>query len=175
MVSQGRLARVMITLMAAMIAGALILLLLEGKPIKPMAFSLSSQAKLTSVGSVLGTEPGVPLHHWRRIEVSYRANLGELSNEHGLTGELGRDFHFVVDDGRACGDGQIFASRQWTQQRPCPSPGEIFDQGNTLRICLVGDPAMPRSTPRQAGQLEALVTSLVRHCQLEPKIAWKNL
>ena len=67
MVSQGRLTKVMLTLIAAMTAGSLLLLTLEGKPIKPMAFSLSSQTQLTSVENALCTETGIKPDYWKNL------------------------------------------------------------------------------------------------------------
>ena len=48
MSDQGRLAKVMLVLVVSMTIGALVLLSLQGSPIKPMPFSLSSQSRLTS-------------------------------------------------------------------------------------------------------------------------------
>jgi hypothetical protein len=174
MVSHGRLARVMLSLVAAMTAGALVLLALEGKPIKPMAFSLSSQTQLTSIPSALGTEAGVELRRWRRIEVSYHPSHTPLSARYGLAGDLATNYHFVIGNGLAGGDGQIFASTAWTKQRLCRVNANSTEGRGTIRITLIGDGPSPRSTPRQARQLESLVSSLVRTCQIEPKITWKN-
>ncbi len=159
--------------MAAMTAGALVLLMLEGKPIRPMAFSLTSQTQLRSVNMVLGTEAGIELGRWKRIEVSYSNSAGLLS-ERGLIGPLSSQVHFVISDGSVGRDGEIFASRCWIEQRSCLGLPEGGDSARTIRICLIGDRSSRRATTSQHHQLEVLVTSLVKHCQIEPNIDWKT-
>jgi hypothetical protein len=174
MVNQGRLAKVMITLMAAMTFGAVILLALGGKPIKPMAFSLSSQTQLSPAHSALGTEVVIPPDQWRFIEICYRPNNGRLSSQYGLTGALAIKYHFVIADGQNSQDGQIYASQRWTRQLPSLATSTATDPNQTIRICIIGNPDNPRSTPRQANQLESLVSSLLKHCRTKPRINWED-
>lgn len=165
MVNQGRLAKVILSLMVAMTLGAFVLLMLEGQPIEPMEFSLSSPTQMRSVHSVLGTEPGVGLADWQQIAVCYRRNDGQLRPGQGLVGSFAKEYHFVISDGSVGGDGEIFASHRWTRQQLCGSD-------KVIRICLLGDPLHSVSTPNQARKLEKLVSSLVRHCQIAPNIVW---
>jgi hypothetical protein len=173
MESQGRLVKVMFVLIFAMSAGALILLALEGKPIKPLPFSLASQMRLNSPDHALGTEIGIQPGRWLSVEVSYRPNQGQLSQRYGLVGELAESHHFVIADPSSGNDGQIYASQRWVKQLSCKdSPDNPLDK-RTIRICLLtGDPSRPISSNRQAQQLDNLVSTLVKYCRIEPKVVW---
>jgi len=169
MVNQGRLVRVMFVLVAAMTTGALVLLALEGKPIKPMAFSLSSQIRLSSFSSldaILDTDTALKSGHWQHIEFSYQPNDGQLSGSLGLTGELARQYHFVISDGSAGHDGDVYTSPQWLEQKPCyRTDGTVEPQG-TIKICLISAPAYPKGSQWQIRKLETLVSGLIKRCQL---------
>ena len=173
MVDQGRLAKVIFALMAAMTGGALILLALEGQPIEPMAFSLSSQTQITTIADILYTENGIDSQRWQQISICYRNNNDQVSEQLGVTGDLAVNFHFVLADGSTATDGQIFPSRQWQRQMPC-----IFGSGgqddHTIKICLLGDTRNPIRTPAQAQNLEQLVANLVRHCRISEPIIWTD-
>jgi hypothetical protein len=174
MAHQGRLTKVMFALMTAMTVGSVVLLSLEGKPIKPMAFSLASerQSPLSSVHSVLGTQVGLDIARWQRIEITYRANAGQLSSEQGLTGSLALAYHFVISDGSGGQDGEIFVSHRWTKQLACVDPLQLPGGDNTIEICLIGDPGNPQCSPTQARRLERLARSLMRHCSNDLEILW---
>jgi len=174
MVRQGRPARVILCLMAAMTIGAIVLLALEGKPIKPMAFSLASQVRLPALDSALGARAKLEPGRWSRLEMCYRPNNGQLSRRHGLTGELAAEYHFVIANGNGAEDGEILASRRWVQQRSCPAAGDSPEARRTIRICLIRDEGQAAITERQVQQLEALVASLSRHCREKFQIAWTD-
>jgi len=172
---QGRLAKVMLVLVVSMTAGALVLLSLQGNPIQPMPFSLSSQSRLTSADTALGTEIGIEQGRWQSIEVSYYSSAACLSSSFGLTGEMALRYHFVISDGTEGKDGQIYASNRWVKQLSCLNPGQGSYNGQAIRICLmVKDCQNPLSTSRQMRQLEALVISLSKHCQIDARITWKR-
>ena len=173
MVGQGRLAKVIVSLIVAMILGAVVLLALEGKPIRPMAFSLSSQVQLPALEQALGAKGEIEPGRWSRIELSYRPNKGQLSRRHGLTGELAVGYHFVVANGNGAEDGEIFASHGWVEQRRCPDGDGAGDE-RTIRVCLVRDTDQPAITERQLQQLETLLGSLNRHCRGQLQIAWAD-
>jgi len=172
MVNHGRLAKVITILMMAMTGGALVLIKLEGKPIKPMPFSLSRQSQLTSIHAVLGTEVGIEPDRWEHIEVSYQPNNGRLSSRYGITGDLARKYHFVISDGSAGDDGEIFASHRWTKQLTS-LPVRSSELTRTIKICLIGPAGSQKSTLRQSHQLGNLISSLVKHCRIEAPINWK--
>ena len=170
--NQGRLFRVLAALVVSMTVGAVVLMAMEGHPVRPMSFSLSSQVRLGSVGSVLGVDSGVALGHWHRIAIDVRDNHNELSVQTGLTGQLARGYHFVIDNGSAGADGQIFASTRWTAQLPCYTVSGMGTDG-VLRICLIG-PEGSAGSAAQSRQLEALVGGLMQVFADEPEIRWDS-
>lgn len=171
--NQGRLLKVLVALVASMTVGALVLFTLEGRPIKPMAFSLSRQTQLRSVEHMLGTEPGVGLAGWDRIEIDTRAGQGELSVRDGVGGTLAMEYHFVISDGSTGKDGEIYATRRWTKQLSCYLPGGS-GLAKTIRICLLTDGQDSGTTGRQARQLEDLVSTVAHYCQIEPQVIWNG-
>ena len=175
MVNQGRLTRVIIVLVVSMTLGALVLLTLEGKPIKPMAFSLSSQTQLPSVHQVLGTTVGIDVSRWRRIEISYVSSEGIPSLADGRAGVLSVRYHFIIGNGRAGRDGEVYASHRWIKQFPCLDGSADGDGRDAIKICIIANSRGNRMTPRQASQLEMLVSSLNRNCRTEFPISWNYM
>lgn len=176
----------MLLLMAAMTAGALMLLALQGKPIKPMAFSLSSQIQLTAAPNLLDAQlstPTIDPDLWRRIEICYRTSnapeaLAPVAAQQGLAAALALEYHFVIDSGHAGGlDGQIYVSSAWTEQRPCLYRSDRLDlptPQDTIRICLIRGAQQTAATSAQGQQLEALMSSLTSNCRTEPTIIWQE-
>jgi hypothetical protein len=166
MSNQGRLIKVMLLLIAAMTAGALVLLGLEGKPIKPMAYSLSSQARLSPLHTALDTESGLTPGRWQQIEYTYLKNAGQLTSRFGPTGSLATGYHFIISDGSVGNDGQIFPSLRWRRQLSCQKPdGSSCGNGN-IRICVIRSRAFPTGTPQQNRRLVNLVSKLTKNCQI---------
>jgi hypothetical protein len=174
MTDQGRFLKVMFALMGSMTLGALILLGLEGKPIQPMAFSLSSTTQLAPAQSALGTESGISQGQWRRIEIEYSNGQSEMNCASGPTGRLAREYHFIISNGQSGGDGEIFATHRWTKQRACLNKEMKPGENSAIRICLLDNNQQRHSTPRQASQLESLVQSLIRNCDKDLEVRWVN-
>ncbi len=168
MANQGRLLKVMFFLMVAMTSGTLLLLALEGKPINPVAFSLSSQSRSVSLQSVLGTESGITPGKWKTIEIFYQANNGNLGRS-GLSGEFRDGYHFVISDGYIGDDGQIYVSPRWEMQYDCLDSGKISRYPGKIKICVISQTGRLSGTPWQGTQLEDLLASLHRHCQIEKR------
>jgi len=165
---------VMIALVGAMTLGALVLVGLEGQPLKPMPFSLASQVDLPAVDLAADTETGISPGKWSRIEVFWRRADQVRRGEGRLAPEFGRSYHFIIDDGSVVADGRIHVSGFWKQQRPCVAAGQT-EAGGTIRICLLvgeDDRGKLASTVKQKQQLDALVSMLVRSCQIKPRVAW---
>jgi hypothetical protein len=169
---QGRLSKVMLALVVAMTCGALILLALEGKPIQPMPFSLSSQGQLTDIEAALDTDIPIQPGRWRRIDVSYRAVPGILL-QNGLAGELALRYHFVIPNDEDPTNSCLCSSPRWTKQMPCiPPPNGLLEE-QTIKICLLtGNPGQPASTSNQVRQLQILVDYLIKDCHIEPNLVW---
>ena len=167
--------KVLLCLVASMTTGTFILLSFEGRPIKPMEFSLSSeiQAPLKPVHQALGTEQGIALGRWKRIEISYQQDNGfPVDGEH-LSGPLALEYHFVISNGPDANDGTIIATPRWTHQLACIDTINPSLAQETIRICLIGDPLLRERTPKQERRLEALVSSLIRHCNAQLQVQWR--
>ena len=174
MTDQTRVAKVIFSLMLAMTAGALILLKLEGKPIKPGGASLSSLTKLSSVYAALGTDSRIEPGRWQRVEISYTPNTrDDLTAKGQLTGPLTLNFHFVIGDGTTITDGMVLPTDRWIRQLAALNRNNQIDPSHTIQICLMGDPIARKCTAKQTRQLDALVLSLARNCQSDLKIAWR--
>jgi len=172
---QGRLTKVMLLLIMAMTVGALVLLGLEGKPIKPMPFSLATQGQLTSINTAMGTDVGIEPGRWQRLEVSYRTPLAQMNLEDGLTGEYATAYHFIISDENSGRDGQIYASDRWTKQLSCLHPTQGPYNRQTIRICLLcRDSGHRTGSDLQAQQLQKLVSNLVKNCQIAAKNVLKR-
>jgi len=173
MANQGRLIKVMFLLLVAITTGALVLLGFEGRPIEPMAFSLSGQSRLTPVYKVLGTEKGIAAERWERIEVSYDREVGDLSGRFDPEGVLCQKYHFIIVADAQGRGGCIYASSRWVKQRSCLNSSRSPLAQRTIRVCLAGNPQDPIKSPQRQQQLENLTSSLIRHCQLKPTdIQW---
>lgn len=167
MFNQGRLIKVMLLLMMAMTAGALILFALEGQPIKPTAFSLSSQNRMPEIRKTLGIQHDVDLGPWRDIEITYEANNGQLTRDGRLTGSFSSQYHLVINSATINEQGPIFASQKWSVQSPCHIPDYSSATRQTIRICVIKTSDCENGTSRQARLLDTLLTYLVRHFQVD--------
>lgn len=171
---QGRLTKVMLLLVMAMTIGALILLGLEGKPVKPMPFSLSTQVQLTSINNAMGTDVGIEPGRWQRVDVTYRTPQQNMSLETNLSGEWATAYHFIISSCNTGTDGQIYASDRWVKQLNCLHPGSGLQSGKgrydsqTIRICLVSQDSRRKAcSDVQALQLQKLVSQLIKTCQID--------
>lgn len=175
MANQGRLVKVMFSLIAAMTLGAFILLTLEGKPIKPMDYSLSSELKtpLDPVYQALATDTGIEPDRWQEIEISFYPNHNSWNADTEPSGSLALDYHFVVSNGLGQSDGLISTTSRWTRQLACLDSDDSRNMQKIIKIALIGDPVMRNRTPKQDRQLEVLVSNLIRHCFRDMKIHWK--
>ncbi|MCK4629058.1 MAG: hypothetical protein KAT56_08635 [Sedimentisphaerales bacterium] len=174
MLNQGRLLKAVLLLMVAMTAGALILLALEGKPIRrvPMGYSLLSQSRLNSFDIDLQTEVGLELGRWQDIKVYFELDNGRLSSRFGPTGTLAISYHFVISNGSTGRDGQIYPTNRWRSQMPCLNTSTGSER--TLRICLLRDSAKSKQTGNQGSQLDILQSKLVKLCQINRKSSRKK-
>jgi len=169
MLNQGRLLKAILLLMVAMTAGALILLALEGKPVRrvPMGYSLLSQSRLNSFDIDLQTEVGLELGRWRDIKVYFESNNGRLSSRFGPTGTLAISYHFVISNGSTGKDGQIYPTNRWRSQLPCLNTSSGSER--TLRVCLIRDTTRSKQTDNQGSQLDILQGKLVKLCRINRK------
>jgi len=171
---QGRLLKVMLTLVVAMTSGSLILLALEGKPIQPLPYSLSTETLLNPVETALQTEIPIELGRWRRIDVSYQSNQGQFSPQLGLTGEYEQKYHIIIPDESTEPNNHIYSTYRWTKQLPCFDPPNGLVNQQVIKICLLTDNNTQNAcSPIQVRQLQNVVDYLIKTCDIEPNIRWR--
>ena len=163
--NQGRLINAILLLVVSMTAGTFLLLALEGKPFKPVAFSLSSSSEINTNVSreTVGTKEGIIPEIWKGIEITYSTSVNEIINSR-TTGVLNETNHFIICDGTAeCIDGQILATTRWYDQLPVKD--HLFSN-DIIRICIISPSGQFKPTPWQSNRLESLVNCLVKHCNI---------
>ncbi len=162
--NQGRLVNAIIILMVSMTAGALVLLALEGKPLKPVAFSLSSSSEINTNVSreTIGTRNGITPDKWANIEITFSSDYNEVVNR-ATTGPLDTENHFVICDGSHNSiDGQIIATTTWYNQNSVNDPFA----SDVIRVCMLSGNGSFKPTPWQYNRLESLVNRLAKHCNI---------
>ncbi len=162
--NQGRLINAIVILMVSMTTGALVLLSLEGKPLTPVAFSLSSSNEISTNLSreTLGTRSGINTDQWSFIEISFSSSYGEILNK-STVGELDLKNHFVICDGSNDNtDGHIIPTSKWYNQKQVDGPLAK----NVIKICLLSENGKYKPTPWQYNRLESLVNRLAKHCNI---------
>ncbi|MFH1614428.1 MAG: hypothetical protein ABIG61_05010 [Planctomycetota bacterium] len=173
MANQPRVAKVLFSLVVSMAIGAIVLLMLDGRPLPGGAFSLSSYSHLNSVEQAITTRAGLERHRWNRIEVFYSrtagGNIEQLASLMGLPNEDEVNFHFLICNGRGGGDGQINATQKWINQWSCLPGGIWYGSSQTIRICLTGDGKKVLSTDSQIKRTSALIEALIRKYEIIPR------
>lgn len=177
MVDHGRLTKVLLVLMASMISGSLLLMKLQGRPIQPMAFSLSQQIELSPTDTVLMTETTLEKSRWQRVEIVYQPMQIDITQLYQGADPYQNDFHFVISNGMDGGeDGLIIPSQRWRKQFACLSAEQVGDQADyaTIRVGLSVSYTQHRHTPRQMLQLEELIRRLNRRCEKTLEVVWES-
>jgi hypothetical protein len=137
-----------------------------------------SPPRWSPIGKVapeLGWVPAVGISsRWKYIVVHHSASEiaspQAMDNAHRARGwdELG--YHFVIGDGRAYPDGQVFIGPRWKKQKygaHCKTPGAEYNQYG-IGICLMGNLDNHRPTERQMQSLARLVGFLENRCGIPP-------
>ncbi|MFQ5422820.1 MAG: peptidoglycan recognition family protein [Phycisphaerae bacterium] len=73
-------------------------------------------------------------------------------------------YHFVIGNGVAYGDGQVFVGERWTKQMHgahCKTPGNYYNE-HGIGICLIGNLEKHEPTPKQMEALARLISFLTR-------------
>ena len=167
MTNQSRVSKVLISLMASMTIGALVLMALDNHSLSGGPFSLASYTNLNPIEQVaLTVKPADPAN-WSRIEISYSrtaaGNIDRLAKSNGLTSSADLNFHFVICNGQGETDGRIQATEKWRRQRPCLPGGNWYGTGRrTIRLCVIADGLKTLPTDCQVKRTAALAEALAR-------------
>ena len=168
MQKQTRTARILISLVASMSLGALVLMALDNHRLIAGPFSLASYISLDPVENLTSTFTTPNTHNWQQIQVHYSpapaANLEQLAAVSELSSPKDLNFHFTVLGGMDCadGDGEIQPTQRWLKQRPALQDKEFFGSSQTIRICVITDGIQAMPTDCQVKRTAAIIESLAR-------------
>ena len=163
-----RTAKILVSLVASMTLGALILMALDNQSLSAGPFSLASYTSLNPVEEVASNLKVMP-RKWSSVQVyhstSAAENIKELASAYDLKNSSDLNFHFVIFKGPA--DGQIQNTLKWQKQKTCESGRNWHDPDRTIRICVIAGTDSP--TQCQAKRTTALVESLARKFNVSAK------
>lgn len=134
----------------------------EARPQRP------TQAPPVS-GQAAWLPPGGISNRWKYIVIHHSANNRDTPDKIRDWHVRGRGwdelgYHFVIGNGVAYPDGQIYVGNRWKKQMHgahCKTPGnEYNDHG--IGICLIGDFQSARPTQKQIASLARLITFLTQ-------------
>jgi hypothetical protein len=127
-----------------------------------------------------GAPPGwVPIVHdrpWRWIVVHHsatdRGNAEVFDQMHRARGwdELG--YHFVIDNGRGAGDGNVEVGTRWQKQKwgaHCGGTPDNVYNNYGIGVCLVGDFTNSPPSPGQLASLNRLLSFLTKRYAIAPE------
>ncbi|HWL93257.1 MAG TPA: peptidoglycan recognition family protein [Phycisphaerae bacterium] len=144
-------------------------------PIKPLQVPKIQPKKPRPVvtGEAAWIPPSGISRRWKYIVIHHSANnrdTPEKMRDWHMRGrgwdELG--YHFVIGNGVAYGDGEIYVGNRWRKQMHgahCKTPGnEYNDHG--VGVCLIGDLDSSRPTQKQVASLARLLSFLSHRCSV---------
>ena len=139
MTSQERTSRVLVSLVASMTIGAVVLMALESDSLSGGAFSLASYTSLNSPEQAVYGGVALERGKWSRISVYYGdGSTEQLAALVGLKSGQEVSSHFVVYNRDRGEDGFIQSTKKWRSQEGCVW-GNDWYMGDTIRICVILD------------------------------------
>lgn len=110
---------------------------------------------------------------WRYIVVHHSANNRDTPDKMRDWHMRGRGwdelgYHFVIGNGVAYGDGQIYVGNRWKTQMHgahCKTPDNQYND-HGIGICLIGDFQSSRPTQKQIASLARLLSFLSSRCSI---------
>lgn len=166
MSNQPRAMKILVSLVAAMTLGAMVLMALDSKSISGGAFSLASYSSLGSIKQAVAVKNSTSTRGWERIEVFYSrtsgGNLEQLASLSGLTSPDDVNFHFLVCNGLGGIDGQIFTTEKWLRQWSSLPDGAWSGGERTVRICVIASSTTKLPTGSQLTRTAELIETLAR-------------
>jgi hypothetical protein len=174
--AQSRETKVLVALLASIIAGALVLNAMGYNPPAAGAFCLSRYYRLAPVEKAVACDAAQDRGRWRRIEIFCSGGpVAQETAEAVPPAEPAEPFnsdpestcHFVIHNGRTGYDGQIDATEYWTRQWSVNRWANSDLQSGpadalTIFVCLTTDSQTDRATDFQIKRAESLVEELCR-------------
>jgi hypothetical protein len=152
-------------LLAVMTATSALLLALAPAPLAPGATSsLWAVGTPDSLDSIFQTTPALEPGRWKYVFV--HQSLTD-SGDAGTLGESagGLPDHFVIGNGKGCGDGEVQVAQRWHRQK---SAGRVEGlksiDSACISVCVIGDFNRARPTRNQVVHLSQLVAALQERC-----------
>jgi hypothetical protein len=166
MSNQARTSRIIISLIASMTIGALVLMALDNHSLSAGAFSLAGYTNLNPIEQVTLNSVMPGKQKWDFIEIYYSGtdagDIEDIARFNGLTNSEDVNFHFLVCNGTGEADGKIQAATKWRKQRAALGGQDWFGNNQTIRICVVADGLKFLPTDCQLKRTTGLVEVLVR-------------
>ncbi len=129
------------------------------------AFSLASYVTLDPLDKITLNLESPHLYPWSSIEVHYfdlsARDLNDLAQKQGLKNSGDLNFHFVIYNHQSS-DGRIEPTKKWLRQRSALPDKNWYGSTDTIRICVLKDPAQNQGTNTQIKRTTALVEKLTR-------------
>lgn len=171
MSNQPRVAKVLATLLLSMTVGAVVLLVIGGRPPDAGPFCLYSYYKLDPIDKAVASEAPQSASRWSCIEIYYSGtkagNIDQLASLAGLSRPGQLNCHFVVCNGLGGRDGQIQSTNKWHKQWSISPSTSWYGTPQTIRVCIVGDGDNVIATNSQIRRVEALTEKLTRTFGIE--------
>jgi len=166
MSNRERTSRVIISLIASMTLGALVLMALDNHSITAGAFSLASYTNLSPVEKIASASLSSKVRQWDYIEVYYSGTISgsidQLAKFSGLASSKDVNFHFLVCNGTGCQDGKIQATARWNGQTAAVPAANWTGPSRTIRICVIADGVRALATDTQIQRTTDMAESLAR-------------
>jgi len=151
-------------LLVSMTGGAIVLMVLSGKPPVAGPFSLSSYIGLDPIKQATRSRTAQHENRWDSIEIHYSAtqagNIEQLASLSGLADPGDLNCHFVVCNGVGGKNGQVLSTERWQRQWSI-SPSRAWQgRGQAIRICIIADGTTTRPTDYQIKRVDTLIDKL---------------
>jgi len=170
MPNQARVVKVLVTLLASMTIGAIVLMALGHNPPSAGPFSLWSYQRLDHVkNAMLSRAPQSP-DKWNSIEIHYSGtksgNIQQLASLNRLANPDDLNCHFCLCNGNGGGNGEIQPTEIWQKQWSAVPNQTWRGNSRTIRICIVanGETAFP--TDCQIKRMQILLEGLCKQFRI---------
>jgi hypothetical protein len=170
---QPRVAKVLVSLLLAMTAGAVVLMALGNHAPSAGPFCLSSYYRLSPVQKATTSRAAQLPQRWNSIEIFYSettgGNVEQLASLAGLQNPDDLNCHFVICSGIGADDGDILPTEKWQRQWSTVQDQNWFGSGQTIRICVVAQTKSLATTDYQVKRTELLTEHLYRKFAVAPE------
>lgn len=163
----------MVALLVSMTIGAAVLIALGNNPPSAGPFCLYTYYRLDHIEKSIESRAVQSTNRWNCIEIFYSntkaGNIEQLASRNGLSNPMDLNCHFVICNGLGGKDGQIQDTEKWQRQWSIIPGKTWYGSNRTIRICVIADGKTTFPTDYQRKRVEALIETLFRKFNIEPK------